>query len=78
MLQIFSKIGINIDHSIPSTLHKNGVAERKNKALKEMTTCMLEAKDLDANIWAEVINVVSYIQNRVTHSYMKGKTSFEA
>ena len=39
---------------------------------------MLEAKDLDANIWAEEINISAYNNNSVPHSSMKGKTPFEA
>ena len=66
--------------STPFPTHPNrlGVAERKNRALKEMTTYMLEAKGLAANIWAEAKNISAYIQNRVPHSSMKGKTPFEA
>ena len=48
------------------------------QVLKEMTTCMLEAKGLAANLWAEPMNVVAHIQNRVPHSSMKGKTPFES
>ena len=43
-----------------------------------MTTCMLEAKDLAANLWAEAMNFAAYIHNRVPQSSMKGKTPFEA
>ena len=39
---------------------------------------MLEAKGLDENIWVELMDVFSYIQNMVPHSSVKGKTSFEA
>ena len=39
---------------------------------------MLESKKLDANLWAEAMHAVAYIQNRVPHSSMKGKTPFEA
>ena len=39
---------------------------------------MLEAKDLAANLWAEAMNVAGYIQNRIPHSSVKGKTTFEA
>ena len=49
-LHIFSQSGIQVQHSIPYTPQQNGVAERKNQSLKEMTTCMLESKndpDLD-------------------------------
>ena len=59
------------------TLQQNGVEERKNQALKEMTTCMLESKGLAANIWDEAMNIAAYIVNRVPHSSVKGKTPFE-
>ena len=36
--------GIQMQHSIPYTPQQNGVAERKNRSLKEMETCMMEAK----------------------------------
>ena len=49
-LHIFSQSGIQFQHSIPYTSQQNGVAERKNRSLKEMTTCMLESKKLTANL----------------------------
>ena len=39
---------------------------------------MLESKKLAANLWAEAMHATTYIQNRVPHSSMKGKTPFEA
>ena len=77
-LQICADIGIQIQHSIPYTPWQNGVVERKNQALKEMTTCMLEARGLDTNLWDGAMSVASHIQNRVPHSSVKGKTPFEA
>ena len=59
--------GIQMQHSIPYTPQKNGVAERKNRSLKEMATCMMEAKTLPPKYWAEAINCAAYIQNRVPH-----------
>ena len=38
---------------------------------------MMEAKGLGTNIWDEEMNFASYIQNRVPHSSVKGKTPFE-
>ena len=78
LLHICSQIGIHIQHSIPYTPQQSSVAERKNRSLKEMTTYMLESKKLAANLWAEAMHATAYIQNRVPHSYMKGKTPFEA
>ena len=64
--------------SIPYTPQQNGVAERNNISLKEMATCMMEAKTLPPKFWAEDINCASYIQNRVPHKYINGITPFEA
>ena len=75
---ICSDSGINIQHYVPYTPQQNGVAERKNHSLKEMTTCMLEEKGLDANLWDEVMNVSAHIPNRVPHSFIKGNTPFKS
>ena len=39
---------------------------------------MLHSKKLATNLWAEAIHAVAYIQNRVPHLLVKGKTPFEA
>ena len=53
------------------------MAKKKNRALKEMYTCMIEAKDLIPKIWDEAINCDAYIHNRYLHKSMKGKTPYE-
>ena len=78
LLHIYSQSGIYIRHSIPYTPQQNGVAERKNRSLKEITTCMLELKKLAAILWVESMHAAAYIQNRVPHSSMKWNTPFEA
>ena len=59
-------------------LQQNGVAERKNRSLKEMATYMMEAKTLPPKFWAEAINCASYIQNRVPHKHIDSMTPFKA
>ena len=75
--QFCEECGIQMQHSTPYTPHQNGVAERKNRSLKEMATCMIEEKELSPKIWDEAINCVAYIQNRALYKSMKGKTPYE-
>ena len=67
-----------MQHSVPYTPQQNGVAERKNKALKEMENCMLEANNLNPKIWDKAINCVTYVQNIDPHKEVDGKNPFEA
>ena len=69
---------IQMQHSISYTPQQNGVAERKNKSLKEMATCIMEAKTLPPKFWAEAINYESDIHNMVPHNNLYGITPFEA
>ena len=39
------------------------MARRKNRALKEMDTCILDAKDMYPKIWYKEINFAEYFQN---------------
>ena len=71
-------LGIQMHHLTPYTPHQNGVAERKNRSLKEMATCMIEAKTLPPNFWEKDINCASYIQNRVPHNNIYGITPFKS
>ena len=59
-IQYCADVGIQMHHSIPYTPQQNGVAQRKNRSLKEMATCMMEAKTLPPKFWAEAINFSSY------------------
>jgi transposase InsO family protein len=55
--------GIQMKHTIPYTPQKNGVVERKNHTLKEMTNCMIQSKGLSIKYWEEAIKYEKYIVN---------------
>ena len=78
MRHLCEECGIQMQHSDPYTPQQNGVAERKNRALKEMATCMIEDKYLSPKLWDEASNFDEYIQNRDLHKSLKGKTPYEA
>ena len=65
-------------HSTPYTPQQNGVAERKNRSLKEIATCMIEARDISPKICDEEISCATHIQNRAFHKLVKGNTPYEA
>ena len=67
-----------MQHSTPYTPQQNGVAERKNRSLKEMETCMIEVRELNPKIWDKAISCSSYIQNRSFHILVEGMTPYEA
>ena len=69
---------ILLQHSVPYTPKQNGVAEHKNRALKEIATSMLAAKYLYPNIWNGAINCAAYFHNIFPQKYLEYKTPFEA
>ncbi|GJQ73734.1 hypothetical protein Trydic_g14067 [Trypoxylus dichotomus] len=53
LLSYFKKEGILTQYTSPYTPQQNGVAERKNRSLIEMTRCMLLDAKLPYSFWAE-------------------------
>jgi hypothetical protein len=72
------EVGIQFQHIVPYTPQQNGVAERKNRSLKEMASFMLHAKSLPHMLWAEALNFSTYIQKISPHRYFKDKIPYEA
>ena len=67
-----------MQHIVPYTPQQNGVAERKNRTLKEMANCMLQSKGLSLCFWAEAVNCANYIVNRTPTKALKNVTPEEA
>jgi hypothetical protein len=57
--------GLEHQFSSPYTPPKNGVVERKNKTLCEMTRRMLDEHRTPKRYWAEVVNTACYVSNRI-------------
>nr|GEW06057.1 hypothetical protein [Tanacetum cinerariifolium] len=54
----FQSVGIIHETTAPYTPQQNGMAERKNKALKEMVNSMLSYSGLSEGFWGEAMAVV--------------------
>ncbi|GKB46774.1 zinc finger, CCHC-type containing protein, partial [Tanacetum coccineum] len=60
----FQFVGIIHETTTPYTLQQNGMAKRKNKALKEMVNSMLSYLGLSEGFWGEAMLTACYLLNR--------------
>ncbi|GJZ49888.1 putative ribonuclease H-like domain-containing protein [Tanacetum coccineum] len=59
------------------TPQQNGVAERRNRTLIKAARTMLADSKLPTTFWAEAVNIVCYVQNRVLVVKPHNKTPYE-
>ena len=71
-----SQHGIVHQTTAPHSPQQNGVAERKNRTLKEMMNAMLISSGLPQNLWGEAILSANYILNKLPQKKLD-KTPYE-
>ena len=57
--------GIVAQYTTPGTPQQNGVAERRNRTLKDMIRSMFSHSNLPIFLWGEALKTTTYILNRV-------------
>lgn len=67
----FESTGIIHQTTAPYTPQQNGVAERKNRTLKEMVNSMLSYSGLSEGFWGEAMLTACYILNRTPNKKSK-------
>nr|KAJ0195046.1 hypothetical protein LSAT_V11C700360720 [Lactuca sativa] len=67
----FESTGIIHQTTVPYTPQQNGVAERKNRTLKEMVNSMLSYSGLSEGFWGEAMLTACYILNRTPNKRSK-------
>ena len=62
----------------PYSPQQNGVVERRNRTVVEMTRSLLKEKSMPSMFWGEAVRHAVYILNRVPTRVLKGETPYEA
>ena len=68
MINYLQMKGITSQYTVPYCPQQNGIAERKNRSLVEMSRCMLAEANMNYTYWGEAVNTANYIQNRLISS----------
>ena len=69
--------GIIHERTVPKNPQQNGVAERMNRTLLEMTRSMIHDAKVPKTFWGEAVNTAAYIINRLPCSSLGDRTPYE-
>ncbi|KAM0051779.1 putative RNA-directed DNA polymerase [Helianthus debilis subsp. tardiflorus] len=71
------KMKIRRQLTAPYTPHQNGVVERRNRTVVEMTRSLLKTMSVPDQMWGEAVRHSVYLLNRVLTKSVKGATPYE-
>lgn len=62
----------------PVYVHElNGVAERFNRSVMDMSRCLLEEAQIEKKYWPEIVHAATYLKNRTLTNTIEKKTPYE-
>lgn len=71
-----AKNGIRHEFTSPYSPQSNGIAERKNRTLKEMVNAMIISSGVNQSMWGEAILSANYLLNKIPRKE-KNETPYE-
>lgn len=72
------KEGIKRQLTTPYTPQHNGMVERRNGSILDMTRSLLKGMKMPQDLWAEAVRHLVYILNRIPTRGLEGGTPYEA
>ncbi|GJY12076.1 zf-CCHC domain-containing protein [Tanacetum coccineum] len=75
--EFYNANGITHNFSAPRTPQSNGVVERKNRTLQEMSRTMLNEQSLPQKFWCNAVDTSTFILDRILIRVILGKTPYE-
>jgi hypothetical protein len=76
--EICENAGIRRQMTAPYNPQQNGVVERRNRTIMEMSRALLKSMKVPGRLWAEVVRHSVYLLNRLPTKAMGYRTPFEA
>jgi hypothetical protein len=70
--------GIKRHFTAPYSPQQNGVVERKNRTIMEMTRSLMKSMGVPAKLWGEAVRHSIYLLNRLPTKAMGDSTPYEA
>ena len=70
--------GIKHYTTTPYSPQQNGVVERRNQSVVEMSRCLLKAMKVPMIFWGEAVRTTVYLLNRSPTKALESRTPFEA
>ena len=74
--KFLEECGIVPQYTMPGSPSMNGVAERRNRTLKDMVRSMISHSNVPISLWGEALKTAAYILNRVP-TKVTAKTPYE-
>lgn len=69
--------GIKRHLTAPYSPQKNGVVQRRNRTLMEMTRSIMKHMDVPSYLWGEVVRHLTYVINKIATRTLKIQTPYE-
>ena len=76
--KLCEETGIERHYTAPYSPQQNGVVERRNRSIMDMTRSLLKSMNLPGRFWGEAVRHAVYLLNRLPTKAMGDRTPFEA